>query len=397
MMKEAGQLVEREIDVLIQSEVGPYKIKIAVEAKDEKRKLCITKFESILAKYFVEGGIKVQKVVVIARAGFTKSVSVRARCLHVDLFTLREAREVDWTDFFPQDAFSSWNIQVENVRLFSKTPNRALVSFSSGGDGELTCSHGTNFGSPRDFARHCFFYSALKTTQGVKLNAINERVQASGKEHVVSITAQLDHPHWITCLNEKCAVDTVVFDVVVRQLTARTVDSLSLSLINGPQIVGVTFIPPVTEISTECLFKAEVICSCCGESHGRFCDWVKRVTFDRRSSKGVKALSELRDSVRNSSTGRSILQMECQLEKLQLHVDGKILSPKCMVVYLEASKELCECVVKQHVLSSYDGDVKTITCINASSGTLEFEMVMPEGMKSKTIDMSIRSKLPESR
>ncbi len=60
----------REIDVLVDTTVGEYRIRIAVEAKDEGRPMDSTKFESIAGKYFLEGGVKVNKVVVITHRGF---------------------------------------------------------------------------------------------------------------------------------------------------------------------------------------------------------------------------------------------------------------------------------------------------------------------------------------
>ena len=91
----------REIDILIQSAVGPYTIRIAVEAKDESRKLDLIGFEAIIAKYLVDGGVNVNKVVVVAHNGFSESVRTRAKLLDVDLFTLSEAATADWTRLKP--------------------------------------------------------------------------------------------------------------------------------------------------------------------------------------------------------------------------------------------------------------------------------------------------------
>ncbi len=92
---------EREIDILIDTMAGPYRIRIAVEAKDEGRPMDSTKFESIIGKYFGEGGIKVNKVVVVTHRGFYKPVIDRAQLLDVDLFTLTQATQIDWGQFRP--------------------------------------------------------------------------------------------------------------------------------------------------------------------------------------------------------------------------------------------------------------------------------------------------------
>ena len=47
-----GMSEPREIDVLIETAVGPYHMKIAVEAKDNRRKMDSTQFESLIGKYF---------------------------------------------------------------------------------------------------------------------------------------------------------------------------------------------------------------------------------------------------------------------------------------------------------------------------------------------------------
>src|SRR5208337_5015112 len=86
----------REIDILIETPVGPYDIKIAVEAKDESRKLDATKMEAIIGKYRGRGSLIVNKVVVVARRGFTEEAANRAKDEDIELLTLEEARLCDW-------------------------------------------------------------------------------------------------------------------------------------------------------------------------------------------------------------------------------------------------------------------------------------------------------------
>ena len=78
LMELPGTGEAREIDVLIETSVGPYRIKIAVEAKDHYRKMDSTQFEAILGKYS-EGGVKVDKIVVVTSSGFYQPVIERAR------------------------------------------------------------------------------------------------------------------------------------------------------------------------------------------------------------------------------------------------------------------------------------------------------------------------------
>ena len=61
-----------------------------------------TKFESILGKYLVEGGVKVDKIVVITHHGFYQPVVDRAKQLKIDLFTLEQAEALDWASLLPK-------------------------------------------------------------------------------------------------------------------------------------------------------------------------------------------------------------------------------------------------------------------------------------------------------
>ena len=107
---------EREIDVLVESVSGPIHIKVAVEAKDEGRKMDITRFESLVAKYSKTSGLDVAKVIVVNRAGFTKNVKKRAAVEGIILQTIDEAMAADW-------ALHSRGIQ------FSIAPHLARIEF----------------------------------------------------------------------------------------------------------------------------------------------------------------------------------------------------------------------------------------------------------------------------
>jgi Restriction endonuclease len=85
----------REIDILIETPVGPYDIKIAVEAKDEGRKMDATKIETIIGKYRGRGSLVVNKVVVVAHRGFTEEAMNRARDEDIELLTLDEENICD--------------------------------------------------------------------------------------------------------------------------------------------------------------------------------------------------------------------------------------------------------------------------------------------------------------
>src|SRR4051812_36183969 len=97
MVSAQGTDGEREIDILIKTSVGPFTVKIAVEAKDEKRPIDVGTVEQLSAKYRGEGRIHVDKFIIVARNGFTKGASDKAALLDIPLITLDEAKLFDWT------------------------------------------------------------------------------------------------------------------------------------------------------------------------------------------------------------------------------------------------------------------------------------------------------------
>jgi hypothetical protein len=141
----------REIDVLIESMLGPYRMKVAVEAKDENRPMDITRFESIIAKYIPTSGIRVDKVVVIASAGFTEQVKDRAKLEKIEVLTLSEAMVSDWADHRRGLTFMIGPVIAgfEFDPLPPQTDPKILVNSANF---VCTCC-GRNHGTPMDFAR----------------------------------------------------------------------------------------------------------------------------------------------------------------------------------------------------------------------------------------------------
>jgi len=102
MVQVQGLETKREIDILHTTSDGFSTIKIAVEAKDEGRKLDLTTFEQLSAKYRGEGRVCVDKFIVVSRNGFTEGVIEKARLMDVPLLTLDEARDFDWSKVGPE-------------------------------------------------------------------------------------------------------------------------------------------------------------------------------------------------------------------------------------------------------------------------------------------------------
>jgi hypothetical protein len=154
-----GLTTTREVDVLIQGPYGPYTMKVAVEAKDESRKIDIGTFDALLAKYRGECRVLVDKFVIVSRSGFTKGVVEKAAKVDVELLTLNEAKTKDWSNIGPAQ-FS-----------FRQPPHICRITFLppiTVGDqrelwekGRLICRHGHDHGSPMKRAKCLVFHQLL--------------------------------------------------------------------------------------------------------------------------------------------------------------------------------------------------------------------------------------------
>jgi hypothetical protein len=89
----------REIDVLVEGQFGPYRMKIAVEARDHSRPVGPQQVEQYIGKYREGDGIPVNQVVIVSRSGFTRSAKDKARIAGIIVYTLSEAKTADWRKF----------------------------------------------------------------------------------------------------------------------------------------------------------------------------------------------------------------------------------------------------------------------------------------------------------
>jgi hypothetical protein len=93
---------DREIDVLVEADLGMYRMKVAVEAKDHGRPLDVTAIETVLGKYAAASdSIRVNQVVLVSRSGFTAQAIKKAKDNQLLLLTLAEAEASKWETFVP--------------------------------------------------------------------------------------------------------------------------------------------------------------------------------------------------------------------------------------------------------------------------------------------------------
>lgn len=83
----------REVDILFEDDLGPFKIRIAYEATKKGKRLGIGQYDGLVKKYEGAGKVKVDKLVIVTRNGFVKSVIDKASLEGVELITLAEMNE----------------------------------------------------------------------------------------------------------------------------------------------------------------------------------------------------------------------------------------------------------------------------------------------------------------
>ena len=205
-----GQDTLREIDVLIETDVGPYSVKIAVEAKDFKRPLNVTEIEAVIGKYSGNGGIAVNKVVVVAKRGFSDAAEKRAKEARIELLTIKEAKESDWSKLAPETMCFRMEPHIDRVDLVPP-----ISATSSGGNpisnGRIVCKcHGNDKGSPAQWANWFLKTQVLPNT------ALLERLEQEAKRRGGQIMAAVPLPlpgHNFLYDGRTCQIDELVFNV----------------------------------------------------------------------------------------------------------------------------------------------------------------------------------------
>lgn len=84
---------EREVDVLISKEVSDYRINIALEVVDRKRKADSTWVEAMCKKH---EALATNKLILVSRSGFFRPALKKAQFYGAEATTLLQASETDW-------------------------------------------------------------------------------------------------------------------------------------------------------------------------------------------------------------------------------------------------------------------------------------------------------------
>lgn len=106
MVAAPGSDDEREIDILAELPAGPFRLKIAYEAKGNKRPLDVKAVETLIGEYQGGGALIVDKVVLVSKNGFSAKAKRKATANGIELLTLQQAVDADWKKFLPSGSIN---------------------------------------------------------------------------------------------------------------------------------------------------------------------------------------------------------------------------------------------------------------------------------------------------
>jgi hypothetical protein len=102
---------DREIDILIEDEIGGYKLRIGVECTTVKRPLSVGQLDGLLAKHKDCG---INKSVIVSKSGFASTTLRKANKLGVEVISYEAALEKDWpSEFQILSGFKPFHVSCE--------------------------------------------------------------------------------------------------------------------------------------------------------------------------------------------------------------------------------------------------------------------------------------------
>lgn len=137
-MESVEGLGFREIDILIEGEIGVHHIKIAVEAKDHRRKIDVTVVESIISKYYGVKSIPVNKVILVSSRGFTSGAIQKAKSANIKLMIIEKALDYNWKKQINTTEISFLNV-IAGIKEQNELETEKLLDCQI--DFEQPCAH----------------------------------------------------------------------------------------------------------------------------------------------------------------------------------------------------------------------------------------------------------------
>ncbi len=369
----------REIDILIETNDGPYKIK-AVEAKNEKRKLDIVKFESILGKYLVKGGIcGIDKIVVITHKGFSKQVIKRANILNIDLFTLREAMQFDWLKFLPFYFSCQCHRKVQMIHIVLKE-GQIIQNLEKG----HVDYFGKHYECLKDFAVYVNENIAKKQHHDLIMQLENE-VASTGKDKDVHYKVSFDsHPKPILIYNNnRYEIKEVSFDICFQKKAYNETPNIlpfcyDFSLF--PEIYSFELMPPIDGIDPKIIeTDGHVIDLDIGKDIGSIVEWLQGEIHSKYPWKKQKINPNIIICAQNYSDGRDYREIIIPFNKnLCIRVKQNDFYVKEIKVLFYTIYGHTTLTPKQYELKDKNGQVKTLTDMQGIAAGIKFNISSDE-------------------
>lgn len=387
MVETSDGRTAREIDILIDSAVGPYRIRVAVEAKKQFRKMDEVAFDSIVGKYLHEGGVHVNKIVVVAHKGFTEGVITRARVLKIDLIKLSEANSVDWSRLRPPH--SCLQAAVELIAIEYDDAVRNQFGGNVPDEAQIVCSCGQHYGPPRNYARYVFSNMIVQQKREEVLDA-DRQVMETGEEKKLKIAIKPAEPHqvFLTCGNVRAAIQEFAFKVRLFVPPSRF-SHLKMAL--APHVCKVRFIPEILGVDqAELLDNAKVSCSCCGRDHGTVRKWAHYLALTSYLAQNPGAQKALQDGLKRSPNGEAHL-IACWPvpSRFRIQVGGQTYAPQTVEIDIHAVTATGEMSHAQYEMCNSDGTTSRLDSFEAVVAGKRLRIVMPDGTASKKIVLRI--------
>ena len=86
--------IKREVDILIEKELGDTKLKLAVECRGRARKDSLEWIDGLIGKYL---NLPVDRVIAVSESGFTRNAILVAKRHKIELLSLRQVHERNWS------------------------------------------------------------------------------------------------------------------------------------------------------------------------------------------------------------------------------------------------------------------------------------------------------------
>lgn len=372
-----GMPEAREIDVLIESEVGPYRIKIAVEARKQNRKLDSSQFESIVGKYKLEGGVKVDKVVIITHRGFYEPVIQRAKQLGVELFTLKQSKRVAWSTLRPRTLEFAATPHLCNIKTLPEIkdcPPNEVLNY-----GQVQCSHGHNFGSLRRFAHSCFLRNIVPS-KSAELRQPAEAAVNSPNGTRANAQLTMDHPHTIQVHNKEYQLKTLTFDVHFSNRRPVSPSDSEFHVRKPPHLCTV-MVSPLLNAGTpnEIRREGRLICKCCGKDRGTIDDYCQRIFKDQcnRDPNFVQIMEQKAASAPSGNCRwRRVIQLGKRYRIRYRDADHEFDNLE-VGVHAVSAKAKAECTTYE--LQSSDGEETLLSHFQAIAGGMKASLLIPHG------------------